>query len=112
MKVRRRESGKKKEASRSVHVGAGKSGKPRTVKFETNAEHGSEVYLTGSFNNWDSTSIGMKHNGDGCYEAAIKLPPGRHEYKFVVNGVWQADQRCQQWVPNAVGSINSVVEVF
>jgi hypothetical protein len=47
----------------------------------------------------------------GHYSTTVALPPGRHEYKFVVNGEWQIDEKCPQWVPNASGTLNSVVEV-
>ncbi|HEX4070813.1 MAG TPA: redoxin domain-containing protein [Planctomycetaceae bacterium] len=52
-----------------------------------------EIYLSGSFNKWNPT--GQKMSGpdsDGYYKAAVKLPEGRHEYKFVLDGkVWKSD---------------------
>jgi hypothetical protein len=39
------------------------------------------------------------------------LPPGEHEYKFVVNGDWRIDGSNPQWTPNDVGSLNSVINV-
>jgi 1,4-alpha-glucan branching enzyme len=90
---------------------AGGVNKPRKVKFRVKAANGSNVFLAGSFNNWDPKAIALKHNGDGNYEATLSLPPGRHEYKFVINGSWQNDEQCKQRVPNSCGSFNSVVEV-
>lgn len=83
----------------------------RKVKFEIAAEPGSDVAVAGSFNNWDPSANRMKLNGQGTFVTNIKLPVGRHEYKFVVNGVWQADPNCPNWVPNSYGSLNSVAEV-
>jgi hypothetical protein len=39
------------------------------------------------------------------------LPPGRHEYKFVVDGQWLPDPNAQANAFNAYGTLNSVVEV-
>lgn len=83
----------------------------RKVKFEIAAEPGSDVAVAGSFNNWDPAANRMKLNGHGTFVTNVKLPVGRHEYKFVINGVWQADPNCPNWVPNSYGSLNSVAEV-
>ena len=47
----------------------------------------------------------------GKWEKQITLPPGRYEYKFIVDGMWIADPAGAQEVLNAFGSTNSVVEV-
>lgn len=83
----------------------------RKVKFEIAAAPGSEVAVAGSFNNWDPSANRMRQNGHGTFVTHLKLPLGRHEYKFVVNGAWQADPNCPNWVPNSYGSLNSVAEV-
>ena len=91
---------------------AGKTaGKTKKVKFQINAAPGSEVYVAGSFNNWDPAGTRMKQNGDGTYSAQVAICPGRHEYKFVVNGLWQADPGCRERTINEYGSVNSVVQV-
>jgi 1,4-alpha-glucan branching enzyme len=100
-----------KESSGISSTRTTKSSKPRKVKFLVKAAAGSTVSLAGSFNNWDPNVIILRLNGDGVYSTSIELPPGRHEYKFVVNGVWQLDEQCPQWSPNAWGTLNSVVEV-
>jgi 1,4-alpha-glucan branching enzyme len=86
-----------------------KGGKKR-VKFSVKAEPGSEVYVAGTFNNWDP----KKHKltcADGVYSATISVPPGRHEYKFVITDVWCIDPECPEWAPNGIGSLNSVIVV-
>jgi len=52
-----------------------------------------EVYLAGSFNKWKPTEHKMTGpDPDGYYSATLKLPEGRHEYKFVLDGkVWKSD---------------------
>jgi 1,4-alpha-glucan branching enzyme len=75
----------------------------------TGAEH---VYVCGDFNQWQPTSLRMIGNPDaGLWEKRLALPPGRHEYKFVVDGTWLPDPEARENVPNIFGSLNSVLEV-
>jgi 1,4-alpha-glucan branching enzyme len=83
------------------------AGKKR-VKFQIQAEKGSEVYIAGTFNNWSAKKNKLAFK-DGVYSTSILLPKGRHEYKFVVNGVWCVDPECAEWAPNGLGSLNSVI---
>jgi 1,4-alpha-glucan branching enzyme len=81
-----------------------------TFRFEAGRE--SDVRLAGTFNNWDAEAQPLtRKNGNGTYSATLLLPPGRYEYKFIVNGEWQCDSACPNWVPNEHGTLNSVVEV-
>jgi 1,4-alpha-glucan branching enzyme len=86
--------------------------KGRKVSFEVTAAPGSEVFVAGSFNNWDPTQHRMRDNpNSGLYKTALPLSPGRHEYKFIVNGEWRADPNCPDWAPNDQGSLNSVISL-
>jgi 1,4-alpha-glucan branching enzyme len=82
----------------------------KRVKFEIQAEAGSEVYVAGTFNSWNAKQNRLKEKS-GVFGATLLLPKGKHEYKFVINGVWCVDPKCQEWVPNNYGSLNSVVTV-
>lgn len=84
----------------------------KKVRFELLAEPGAKVFVAGTFNGWDSSQSPMKENpNSGRYVAEVKVPPGRHEYKFVINDNWQVDPNCSEWVPNGCGSLNSVISV-
>jgi 1,4-alpha-glucan branching enzyme len=84
----------------------------KKVRFEFRSDSGATVSVAGSFNGWDPERNPMKENsGSGLYVANLVLPKGRHEYKFVVNGDWQVDPNCSEWVPNGCGSLNSVMTV-
>ncbi len=84
----------------------------KQVVFRFSAEPGSTVYLAGTFNNWKPGQLKLEEADEkGVYQAALRLPQGKHEYKFIVNGVWCADPNCSDWVANPVGTLNSVVEV-
>jgi len=82
----------------------------KNVRFELSAEPGSEVFVAGTFNKWNPTKNPLKDSqADGHYKAAMRVPIGTHEYKFVVDGVWAMDQKCTEWSPNGCGSLNSVL---
>jgi len=84
----------------------------KKVSFQIKAEPGSAVFVAGTFNQWDPTQYRLRDNPDsGEYKIKLTVPPGRHESKFVVNGVWCADPNCLDWVPNSQGSLNSVLTV-
>ena len=88
------------------------SKKGKQISFQITAAPGSTVYVAGTFNDWDPKDCPLKDNpNSGIYKATLALPPGRHEYKFVVNGEWHVDPNCSEWVPNGQGSLNSVVSV-
>jgi hypothetical protein len=44
------------------------------------------------------------------FAAMVSLPPGRYEYKFIVDGEWVEDPKADS-VPNEFGSRNSVIHV-
>lgn len=84
----------------------------RAIHFFCPAERESKVYVAGTFNNWNPTTHPLDHHPeDGVFKAALLLPPGVHEYKFVVNGRWHLDNQCPHRVPNAHGTLNNVVRV-
>jgi 1,4-alpha-glucan branching enzyme len=84
----------------------------KRVRFELPAEPGSRVFVAGTFNDWSPTANPLKDNpGSGHCKATLSIPPGRHEYKFVVNGEWRVDPNCTAWAPNELGSLNSVILV-
>lgn len=86
--------------------------KGRKVRFALAAEPGVQVFVAGTFNNWDPSQHRMQDDpAHGGYRIALTLPPGRHEYKFIVNGDWVADPACADWQPNGLGTLNSVVSV-
>lgn len=84
--------------------------KRRRVTFRMAGEAGSEICVAGTFNDWSPTADKLSYR-NGAYTASVLLAPGRYEYKLVVNGVWCIDPECPDWVPNGLGSLNSVMMV-
>jgi 1,4-alpha-glucan branching enzyme len=85
---------------------------PCPVEFVFECIGAEHVYICGDFNDWQPTSLRMVGNPEGgLWEKRLTLPPGRHEYKFVVDGKWLHDPDARENTPNIFGSLNSVVEV-
>ncbi|MEI7435556.1 MAG: glycogen-binding domain-containing protein [bacterium] len=84
----------------------------KKVSFKITTKPGSNVFVAGSFNNWDPEQLQLRDNPDsGEYKVTLPLPQGRHEYKFIVNGEWRLDPSCPDWLPNDMGSRNNVISV-
>ncbi|CAM6114945.1 unnamed protein product [Calypogeia fissa] len=49
-----------------------------------------EVYLTGSFNGWNS-QVKLEKSSAGVFTCSLPLYPGKYEIKFVVDGSWRVD---------------------
>ena len=74
--------------------------------------------MAGTFNGWDATTLPMKLAGGGAWSLAVELEPGKHEFKFVVDGAWCCEPGCDGphadcpgCVPNDMGTMNRVVEI-
>jgi len=79
------------------------------VLFEPNAK---QVSLCGEFNGWSINATPMKRDDAGHWETTVALAPGRHEYKFVVDGNWKHDPLARVNVWNENGTLNSVAQVW
>lgn len=91
--------------------GSSKNGK-KPVDFKVAAGPESQVFVCGSFNEWNPAQFPLKNDGNGGpFKTRLSIPVGRHEYKFVINGEWEADAACAEQAPNDCGSMNSVVVV-
>lgn len=70
-----------------------------------------EVAVAGTFNNWQASTTPLKPAPGGEWCGEIKLPPGRYEYLFVVDGRWLPDPAAREAVPNPFGGLNSIVRI-
>ncbi|MBI3879933.1 MAG: hypothetical protein HY301_07690 [Verrucomicrobia bacterium] len=84
---------------------------PAAVHFELAATAAREVCVAGSFNDWHPAASPMIDLGGGRWAKDLALPPGAHEYLFVVDGQWWPDPGARATVPNPFGGVNSVVTV-
>jgi len=66
------------------------------------------VYLSGDLNNWSPDALPMQKDGDG-WKIKVHLSPGKHRYKFVVDGKWILDPDNKLWEQNEYGTGNSII---
>lgn len=52
---------------------------------------GKQVYISGSFDNWKAKIPLVRSHGD--FYTIVDLPEGEHQYKFLVDGQWQCDNK-------------------
>lgn len=83
----------------------------KAAEFRLHAPQAKKVYLAGSFNSWNTRKLSAKKDSKGNWIVKTSLKPGRHEYKFFVDGSWINDPSCSSCIPNAFGSSNCVIEV-
>ncbi len=81
------------------------------VEFKLMAPQAQQVFVCGSFNNWSAEADPMKRDKTGLWKKTRSLPPGRYEYKFIVDGVWTLDPDCPDTAVNQFGTINNVIDV-
>ena len=92
---------------------------PMSSRYRTiclNAPRAQEVSVAGSFNGWMLAPMQRSKNGDWVID--VSLDPGRHEFKFLVDGRWCCDvdetgpvDEAEGCVHNAFGTMNRVLEV-
>ena len=82
----------------------------RTI-FRLYAPEAKEVFLAGSFNDWEPAAQPLKPDKNGNWKTRISLESGTHEYRFVVDGEWKDDPMNEEAWPNAFGTNNSVVRI-
>ena len=70
-----------------------------------------QVCVAGSFNDWHPTVTPMIRLDDGQWAKELALPPGRYEYRFVVDGEWVDDPAAMELIPNSFGTANAVLVV-
>jgi hypothetical protein len=68
------------------------------------------VVLSGSFNNWNQSQFVFGREGDE-WICRIDLEPGKHAYKFIVDGNWLLDPANPNVEDDDYGVKNSVVNI-
>ena len=84
---------------------------PQKVRIEFHDEKAQSVSIAGTFNDWQPTATSMIAMGDGRWVKELALPPGRYEYRLVVDGEWISDPSASEQVSNSYGGQNSVLIV-
>ena len=85
--------------------------KRRKVIFSLDFSGANEVILMGDFNKWDPMVHSMKKDGNGFWTKSIMIPPGKYEYKFLIDGQWKEDPGNEQACLNCFGTMNSILDL-
>lgn len=83
------------------------------TRFVLVAPGASSVQVTGDFNSWSREGIALEDlRGSGIWTGDVALPPGVHQYTFVVNGSeWVPDPSAVMQVDDGFGQVNSILIV-
>ncbi len=84
----------------------------KRVLFSLVARSAKDVKLVGDFTDWQARPLIMDRMKprSRTFAAMVSLPPGRYEYKFMVDGEWVEDPKAES-APNDFGTRNSVITV-
>jgi WD40 repeat protein len=80
--------------------------------FSFVAPEAKAVFVTGEFNHWSTTATPLQRGDDGRWSVNVSLPPGKHAYKFFVDGNWKLDEANPEQTADGFGGMNSVMLVL
>jgi 1,4-alpha-glucan branching enzyme len=86
-------------------------GSKQKVTFLYEAPAAQSVLLAGDFTGWQQAPVSLKKDKTGTWKKSISLPPGRYEYRLLVDGEWRDDPQCSKRQPNQFGGENCVCVV-
>lgn len=100
----------------SAHVATAahpeQAGRLVSVTFVFYAPKAASVALVGSFNDWDPQKAPMNRGKDGNWTLQVKLPQGRYEYLFLVDGArYETDPLAVELRPDGLGHENAVLRL-
>ena len=78
--------------------------------FRMSAPNARSVLLVGDFTHWQKHAIPLERQPDGIWATTVALQPGKHTYRFLVDGEWHDDPECAVRVPNPYGTQDMVRE--
>lgn len=68
-----------------------------------------QILVTGSFIDWSKEGIPLSKSKDQVWSVPVFLGPGKHTYKYIVDGEWITDPSNPHWENNEYGTGNSVL---
>ncbi|PIN08166.1 5'-AMP-activated protein kinase, gamma subunit [Handroanthus impetiginosus] len=69
---------------------------------------GRVVYISGSFTGWTQWPMTPVEGCPTVFQTICSLPPGYHQYKFVVDGEWRHDEH-QPFISSNIGTVNTIL---
>lgn len=69
---------------------------------------GRSVYLSGTFTGWSQRPMAPVEGCPTVFQTVCSVPPGYHQYKFIVDGEWRHDEN-QPFVSGSYGTVNTLL---
>lgn len=66
------------------------------------------VCISGSFTGWQQLPMTPVEGCPTVFQTVCRLPPGYHQFKFVVDGEWRHDER-QPFINHNIGIVNTIL---
>ncbi|XP_051129952.1 sucrose nonfermenting 4-like protein [Andrographis paniculata] len=66
------------------------------------------VFISGSFTGWTQWPMTPVEGCSTVFQTICSLPPGYHQYKFVVDGEWRHDEH-QPFISSSIGTVNTIL---
>jgi hypothetical protein len=87
---------------------------PGEIRFRLRAPPDSNVSVIGSWNDWESGARGQRltpAREAGTWETRVRVPAGRHRYRFMVDGKAVPPPAGACTAPDGFGGVDEVIEV-
>jgi hypothetical protein len=85
----------------------------RETQFIMVAPAAQSVSVVGHFNDWDLSATPMVYDSvHGAWSVTVPLPPGRHEFQYVIDGKQRVNDPTLPQVSSDFGSPNSVITIY
>ena len=78
--------------------------------FRFTAPGATSVLLVGDFTHWQQQGIPLYQDKSGIWTTTVELAPGKHTYRFIVDGEWRDDPECTLRTPNPFGGQDMIRE--
>ncbi len=78
--------------------------------FRFTAPEARSVLLVGDFTHWQERGLSMRKDEHGVWSISVELQPGKHTYRFIVDGEWRDDPECTIRIANPFGGQDMVRE--
>ena len=87
------------------------AGEKREVELMLYAPWAQKVFIAGTFNNWDTKAMPLIKDAHGVWRIKTSIAPGKHEYKYFVDGEWDQYTPATECVDNVFGTKNCVMKI-
>ena len=81
------------------------------ARLSLSAPQARQVSVAGDFNGWSPEAAPLRRGPGGAWTGEVRLPRGRHQYMFVVDGEWVTDPAAPVTLDDGFGHRNAVLDL-